>query len=73
MASFLFFFVHHIGEVNKGPRGMDHEPEGISVGVQGNEIRLTGQVFDVIGDPSYSYLSHPLSQPLVYSSILLSS
>ena len=59
MASFLFFFVHHIGEVNKGPRGMDHEPEGISVGVQGNEIRLTGQVFDVIGDP-YSNLLFPL-------------
>lgn len=59
MASFLFFFVHHIGEVNKGPRGMDHEPEGISVGVQGNEIRLTGQVFDVIGDP-YSNLLCPL-------------
>lgn len=50
MASFLFFFVHYIGEVNKEPRGMDHEPEGVAVGVQGNEIHLTGQVFNVIGD-----------------------
>lgn len=49
MASFLFFFVHYIGEVNKEPRGMDHEPEGVAVGVQGNEIHLTGQVFNVIG------------------------
>ena len=70
MASFLFFFVHHIGEVNKGPRGMDHEPEGISVGVQGNEIRLTGQVFDVIGDP-YSNLLCPLTpiSPILHLSL----